>query len=262
MPTLEHKRIEVRYNGQNLSVATLIAKRQHIWIVALHGIQSNKALFEPLFSQPFASSFSSLAIDFVGFGESDKPEHFSYSIEDQAAIVKLVLDHLEIEQMHLIGHSLGGMVGTLLLPLLGERVLSFANLEGNLVGTDSGATKVAVQFSNEDFESTEYENMLERISQSSDPSAKYRIKWLQSIPASVFYKTSVSIVEWADSEKLQTIFNGSNVKRLFLYGSKNASKARAVSDSVAKVEIPDAGHFMLLDDPEACYRALSDFILA
>src|ERR1017187_10431756 len=108
MPSLDQKHIEVEFNGHNLSVATLIAKRQNIWIVALHGIQSNKALFEPFFSQPFALEYSSLAIDFLGFGDSAKPETFSYSVEDQAIIVKNVLDQLGIEQIHLIGHSLGG----------------------------------------------------------------------------------------------------------------------------------------------------------
>jgi pimeloyl-ACP methyl ester carboxylesterase len=82
----------------------------------------------------------------------------------------------------------------------------------------------------------------------------------KAIPAKVFYKTSVSIVEWSDSEKLRAIFNVSNVRRLFLYGSKNARKASVVSDSVEKVEVPDAGHFMLLDQPEFCYRTLAQFI--
>jgi pimeloyl-ACP methyl ester carboxylesterase len=260
MSNLEQKRFAISFNGINIKVAAFVANRQETWVVAMHGIQSNKALFEPLFSQPFASHYSLLAIDFVGFGDSDKPEKFSYTVEDQATIVKLILDQLGVHQMHLIGHSLGGMVGTLLLPQLGKRVISFTNLEGNLVATDSGATKDTVQFSKEAFESVEYANMRSRISQSEEASAVYRLKWLQTIPASVFYETSVSVVKWANSEKLQTIFNTSRTKRLFLYGSKNASKANAVSDSVTKVEVPNSGHFMLLDDPEACFRAFAAFI--
>jgi pimeloyl-ACP methyl ester carboxylesterase len=260
MSNLEKKTITVSLNGHKLNVSVLMAKRQAQWIVALHGIQSNKALYEPLFNQSFASNFSLLAIDFIGFGDSDKPEEFSYSVEDQAKIVRQVLDQLGVKQMHLIGHSLGGMVGTLLLPDLGEKILSFSNLEGNLVGADCGASKDTVQFSIEEFESNEYAQLQQRVAESFEPSAPFRSKWLQAIPAKVFYKTSVSIVEWSNSEKLRTIFNTSNVKRLFLYGSKNARKAGVVSDSVEKVEVPDAGHFTLLDQPEFCYRVLGEFI--
>src|SRR5476649_1926966 len=110
------------------------------------------------------------------------------------------------------------MVGTLLLPQLEERIISFANLEGNLVATDSGATKDTVQFSKQAFELAEYANMRSRISGSHEASAVYRRKWLQTIPARVFYETSVSVVKWANSEKLRTIFNSSHTKSLFIYG--------------------------------------------
>jgi pimeloyl-ACP methyl ester carboxylesterase len=261
MSALETVRISTEFGGQEIGVSALVADTQSDWIVALHGIQSNKELYEPLLSQPFATEYSQLAIDFVGFGGSDKPESFSYSAEDQAQIVRQVLGHFAIERLHLIGHSLGGMVGTLLLPQLGSRVLSFANLEGNLVGADCGASKDTIQFSIEEFVSAKYDWMRERIAQSQEPSAALRRKWLEAIPAEVFYKTSASIVDLSNSERLQTIFNDTNVRRLFMYGSKNARKAAEVSDSVEKVEIPDAGHYMLLDQPQACFAALRKLIV-
>jgi pimeloyl-ACP methyl ester carboxylesterase len=186
MSNLEKKTIVVELNDHTLNVSVLIAKRQAQWIVALHGIQSNKALYEPLFNQSFASDFSLLAIDFIGFGDSDKPEDFSYSIEDQTKIVREVIDQLEIEQIHLIGHSLGGMVGTLLLPEMGEKIFSFSNLEGNLVGADCGASKDTVQFSIEEFEPTEYARLQKRVADSHEPSAEFRSKWLQSNPRKGF----------------------------------------------------------------------------
>jgi hypothetical protein len=102
--------------------------------------------------------------------------------------------------------------------------------------------------------------MQAQIGESDEPSAEARSRWLQMIPANVFYETSVSIVALSKSEKLLALFNNSNLWRMFMYGSKNARKADVVSGAIENVEIHDAGHFLLLDQPDACYRALCAFI--
>ncbi|MDB5179045.1 MAG: hypothetical protein JWN01_988 [Patescibacteria group bacterium] len=260
MITLENRAITVRFKGQGLKVSVLMARRSDEWVVALHGVQSNGELFADLFQQEFLAGYSLLAISFVGFGDSGKPEDFSYDVQDQAGVVKLVLDELGVKRLHLIGHSLGGMVGTLLLKQLGGRVMSFSNLEGNLVLADCGASKDVAQLSLGKFEQTGYAQMKDKVKGSGEKSASFRSRWLEMIPAFVFYKTSVSIVEWSQSEKLLGLFNGSEVRRLFIYGEKNAYKAEVVSDLVEKAEIPGAGHFMLLDDPAACYRGLGTLL--
>lgn len=73
--------------GTELKVAAHVEHRGPDRLLCLHGIQSNKNLFEGLLSQPFLSSFSLLALDFIGFGESSKPADFSYDIRDQANTV-------------------------------------------------------------------------------------------------------------------------------------------------------------------------------
>ena len=262
MATLVNRTLRISVNGSELAISTSVAERSNEWIVALHGIQSNKALFDGLFGQNFADHYSLLAIDFPGFGDSDKPGDFSYEVVDQAGVVRQILDKLRVERMHLVGHSLGGMVGTLLLGELGDRVMSFANLEGNLVLADCGASAEATQMTLEEFEARGYKNMLAGIEKSREPSAAARSRWVRHVPAKVFYLTSVSIVEWSRSEKLRDLFNASEVRRLFMYGSQNAIKADALAARVEKVEIPDTGHFMLLDNPSACYEALRRFITA
>ena len=56
----------------------------------------------------FGRSFRTLAVDQIGFGQSDKPpvegNYFSFS----AAALAEFLDELGIEQVHLVGNSLGG----------------------------------------------------------------------------------------------------------------------------------------------------------
>lgn len=261
MPALTKKTLEITYNNQPFQASVVLEQFSDEWIVGLHGLQSDKTLYSGLFEQNFLSNYSKLAIDFVGFGESDKPDTFSYTVEDQADVVLQILRQLEIKRMHLVGHSLGGMTGTLLLQILGNRPLSFANLEGNLVYADCGASREVIKYSLDEFTTKRYQELQDKIKQSSEPSAVMRAQWIDKIPAHVFYKSSLSIVEWSKSEKLKDIFNNSSVKRLFMYGGANIEKSASVSDTVQKVEISNAGHFMLIDQPDKCYQALNQFIL-
>jgi pimeloyl-ACP methyl ester carboxylesterase len=57
----------------------------------------------------FAANFRVLAMDFPGFGESDKPE-VRYSIEWLTEVVEKFLQEQEIDQVNLVGHSMGGVV--------------------------------------------------------------------------------------------------------------------------------------------------------
>lgn len=58
-----------------------------------------------------AEHFRVIAYDQRGTGRSDRTALPSLSVEDMAADVVTLLDHLAIERAHLIGHALGGLIG-------------------------------------------------------------------------------------------------------------------------------------------------------
>jgi len=57
----------------------------------------------------FAATYRVLAMDFPGFGESDKPE-VRYSIEWLTDVVEKFLQEQELDRLNLVGHSMGGVV--------------------------------------------------------------------------------------------------------------------------------------------------------
>ena len=59
----------------------------------------------------FATRFRTIVYDQRGTGRSDRTPLASLSVEDMAADVILLLDHLDIESAHLVGHALGGLIG-------------------------------------------------------------------------------------------------------------------------------------------------------
>jgi pimeloyl-ACP methyl ester carboxylesterase len=62
----------------------------------------------------FAPDYRILCVSLRGHGDSGRPQPESletYSITKMANDLRLLVDHLGIEQFHYIGHSMGGMVG-------------------------------------------------------------------------------------------------------------------------------------------------------
>lgn len=58
----------------------------------------------------FAATYRVLAVDFPGFGDSEKPE-VEYSIEWFTEIVEKFLQEHGLDTVNLVGHSMGGLVG-------------------------------------------------------------------------------------------------------------------------------------------------------
>lgn len=243
--------LNIQHDGLSFKVSILISQQKEAnWVIGLHGLQSNKEMYQSLYSQSCFDSFSKLAIDFIGFGNSSKPIDFSYDIKDQARIVEKIIEKLNIKSFHLIGHSLGGMVGTLLLKTLQEKVLSFINLEGNLKLEDCGTSIKIASKSFEYFKQKGFSSIKASLRNMDTPNASLRYKWVQMIPDYSFYKTSKSIVEWSKSNKLFEIFTKSKNKKIFIFGDKNYQKTNNIKNDVKCIGIKNAGHFMYLDNPE------------
>jgi pimeloyl-ACP methyl ester carboxylesterase len=78
-------------------------------IVMLHGLGGTKASFMPSVAA-LAPSFRTIAVDMLGFGDSAKPIGVSYGFEFHARAIRDLLDALELERAHFVGHSMGGRV--------------------------------------------------------------------------------------------------------------------------------------------------------
>jgi pimeloyl-ACP methyl ester carboxylesterase len=78
-------------------------------ILMLHGLGGNKASFLPTVAA-LAPSFRTIAVDLLGFGDSDKPLGASYGPEFQARGIGRLLDALDLERAHFVGHSMGGRI--------------------------------------------------------------------------------------------------------------------------------------------------------
>lgn len=255
--------LNVNFRGASVGVAAIVQESGPEWVLFLHGIQSNKALFASFFSLPSLASLSLIAIDFQGFGQSTRaPADFSYEVQDQAFIVQDVIARQGINALHLVGHSLGGMVGTLMLNPLAGVIRSFVNMEGNLVLADCGLSKSVIERSCYEFCATnQLETIRSELRNNNCANSATRAIWLENVADYAFYKTCESIVRWSSSSELLQKFCAADCRKLFLYGEENSHKAQCLPSNIKRACISDANHFMLQTSPHLTIKAVTSFIL-
>ena len=109
-------------------------------VVLIHGFGGSSHNWSRV-AEDFADRFWLVAPDLRGFGWSERPhQRQAYSFENQVKTVLGVLDALEIERAHLVGHSYGGGVALWLASSYPERVRSLVLVGSLFPGTefDSG----------------------------------------------------------------------------------------------------------------------------
>ncbi|MGD6968145.1 alpha/beta fold hydrolase [Rossellomorea vietnamensis] len=77
--------------------------------VLLHGFLSSTFSFRHL-TPLLKEQYNVISVDLPPFGQSGKKTDFIYSYENLAKTVVLLMEKLEIDKIHLIGHSMGGQI--------------------------------------------------------------------------------------------------------------------------------------------------------
>ncbi|MFU8877585.1 MAG: alpha/beta fold hydrolase, partial [Wenzhouxiangellaceae bacterium] len=98
-------------------------------VLALHGWLDNAFSFRPMWS--WLQKFDLVCMDFPGHGESPaRPPAARYHFDDYVFDVLAAADALGWERFHLVGHSLGGAVASVLAAACPDRVDSLSVIEG------------------------------------------------------------------------------------------------------------------------------------
>jgi len=222
-------------------------------IFFLHGLGCSKDSFENVWDRPDFKDFSLLAMDLVGFGHSDRPIAFSYSLEDHARVCETVVQTSSEPRLHIVAHSMGGAVGLLLSDDIFKQTETFINVEGNLIGADCGfISRKTISVPCETFEKELFPEF-----QSQFKTKEYQYLFLDAAAPFAFYKSAQSLVEWSDSGRLLKRFRRLKCNKAYFYGQRNMNiKALDSLGSIKKKVISKSGHFPMNDNPDEFYSAL------
>jgi len=207
-------------------------------LLCLHGIQGSKHSFEPLLGSSLTEQFRVVVPDLPGFGDSGWPISGSFDLSDQVERLVTFMDMLEIEKFSVLGHSLGGMLGTLLLEAVPQRVSKLVSLEGNLRRVDCGETGRVSEMNFVEFET----QRLPELKNTEDP---YCRRGLAKVSAKAFFETSKTIVAWSESERLLQILGQTSNPVLFVRGGESPFPTEPCGNHVKNIVVQGETHFTL-----------------
>jgi pimeloyl-ACP methyl ester carboxylesterase len=91
-------------------------------VVLVHGLGASAEYWGNLAPYLANAGFRVYIPDLIGYGRSEQPADFSYSVRDEAAVVVGFMDALGLKQVELGGWSMGGWVAVLVAAEHPERV--------------------------------------------------------------------------------------------------------------------------------------------
>jgi len=217
--------------------------------VFLHGLGSaSSSCFPRVVREAAFRNQRLLLIDLLGYGFSDRPAGFDYTMEAQAEIVAALLRALPLERAVVIGHSMGGSIGVLLASAHPELVAHLMSAEGNL---DPGPGFVSGIITADDepaFVSTGHRRLVQRVQQAGYPSFAGTVAIAD--PAAL-HRSAASLIA-PRSRSYREQLAALAIPKTYIFGERTLPHPdfeRLRADGVDVRVVPDAGHNMMEENP-------------
>ena len=234
-----------------------------------------------------SGEFRCVAFDFPGYGLSDKPAAFSYSLFQQTDVVEGIARALAIADAHVVSHDVGQTVHAELLAREQEGRLPLRILSSTLLNGSTLQDKATI---------TPIQRMLgsnETLPQAIAICENLSVNYVQSLKAIMKRPQAVSDEDAAVMEELLLYQQGNRrlpalagyMRERYLHRERwlgafkaaapiqvvwadgdpiaNLEMGRALSAELPQArytELPGLGHFLLIEDPGAVAGAVLDFI--
>jgi pimeloyl-ACP methyl ester carboxylesterase len=252
-------------------------------LLLLHGIGDSSQAWLPVLAQ-LARSYTVIAPDLLGHGASDKPRA-DYSIAAYANGMRDLLGVLDVDQVTVVGHSLGGGVAMQFAYQFPERterlVLVGAGGVGRelnpllrLVSAPLADQLLAVfRLPGAQLQSRLVAELLRRLDTDVGLDSVDLLRVVHALPdarsRSAFIRTLRGVVDWRGQvvTMLDRCYLAAGMPTLLIWGRRDAVvpvdhayRACEAMPGSQLVVFEDAGHFPFRTDPQRFVRVLTDFV--
>jgi pimeloyl-ACP methyl ester carboxylesterase len=254
---MNEETVNIAIDGCSYHVSFRYRSASQDLVIFLHGLGCSKDSFEDVWYHNDLKGLSILAFDLLGFGRSEKPTDFSYSLEDHARVCEAVIRTFPEHRLHLVAHSMGGAIGLLLSGDILDSAISFINVEGNLTSEDCGfVSRRTISVSYDVFA-----NKLFPVFRHGLQDEEHRNFSLEMAAPLAIYKSSLSLVAWSDSGGLLERFRDLKCNKAYFYGEQNSDmKVLSRLGHIEKRRITRSGHFLMNENPEEFYSEVFNFL--
>jgi len=254
--------VPVTVDGTALEIDTVLRPGPSAPVVFLHGFGSTKEDYVDFAQFPAFRDHPFVAYDAPGFGQTASGDPSAASIPFLVEVAEAVLSRLDVEEFHLVGHSMGGLTALLLAHQASSRVLSFVDIEGNLAPEDCFLSRQILTHRTDDPRA-----FLEQFAERTHPTAEfssalYAANVRSKVDPAVVRGIFESMVQLSDHGDLLTRFTSLPCPRMFMYGEQNATLTYlpALKDrGVELAEIGYSGHWPMYSNPVAMWTEIAGF---
>ncbi|MGY0236965.1 alpha/beta fold hydrolase [Longispora urticae] len=227
-------------------------------LVCLHGLgAASGPYFTGVVTHPDLADRRTLLVDLLGFGLSDRPADADYTPGEHADTVAAALTAAGVRAAEVVGHSMGGAVAVALAVrhphLVARLVLVDANLDPRVPTRGPGSSGIAT-YTEEEFLAGGHAEVL--AAAGPHWAATMRLAGPEAL-----YRSAAHLVRGTvDGRTFREHLLRLDLPRTFLYPASDgglAGEAELVAAGVRVVAVPDAGHNITLDNPEAVVRVLT-----
>ncbi len=229
-------------------------------LVFLHGLGSaSSSYFARAAAHPRLRDHRALLIDLLGFGYSDRPADFDYTMDAQAEIVERLLERANVSRCALVGHSMGGSIAVLTAAAAPGCVEHLIVAEGNLDPGPGMVSGPITSMTEQEFASYGHARFVGQIRNAGFPEYAGTLRACDSV---ALHRSAVSLIAQrrpAYREHLARL----EIPRTFIYGDKNVPSPdvdRLRADGVDVRVLEGSGHDMLVDNPDGFAELVADAI--
>jgi len=230
-----------------------------IWFI--HGFGESGLSFVEAFDSPLADKFNLYVPDFPGFGVTPHRPGAETVKDSTEVLCGLISDISKNTPVFLVGHSLGGIIGTWTAERLSNIVRGYVSIEGNLTNADTFVTSLTMGYE----DPNAFHELLSGIATSRiDENILFK-RFLASLTLahpSALLTWGKSCVEATGETKSGEEFIALDAKTLYIWGDESIpdiTKNFVFENEINNREIKGAGHWVMVDKSEECYRAILEF---
>lgn len=223
--------------------------------VYVHGLGATApAYFASAAAHPLLAGRRSLLIDLLGHGISDRPTDFDYTLESHADALATALERAGAAGAELIAHSMGGSVAIVLAArhphLVSRLVLVDANLDPvEPVRAGAGSSGIAA-YTEQEFVAGGWAEVRDRV-------GAHWWSTMRLADREALHRSAVNLAR-GTTPTMREILLELPVPRTFLLPEADAplvGEPELAAAGVSVITVPDCGHNIMLDNPEAFARA-------
>lgn len=223
--------------------------------VFLHGLgSSSPPYYAAAAAHPALIGHRSLLVDLLGFGVSDRPAGFDYTLEAQADVLATALRAGGVEVADVIGHSMGGVVAALLAERHPELVRRLVVVDTYLGEHRPDPADIAWQVADH----TEAEFLAEGWAATLDRAGPFWAATMRLAGPEALYRSFVDLIK-GDRPPTGQALARLTIPRTYLHRADGEPPpADLAASGVSVVAIPDCGHNIMIDNVDGFARAVAE----